>query len=48
MWYDVVSAISNLVMAAFAVIAGIYAKGQYDEAKHQRELALRQEEQRYE
>ena len=44
MWYDVVSAISNLVMAAFAVIAGIYAKGQYDEAKHQRELALRQEQ----
>lgn len=44
MWYDVVSAISNLVMAAFAVIAGIYAKGQYDEAKQQRELALRQEQ----
>ena len=44
MWCDVVSAISNLVMAAFAVIAGIYAKGQYDEAKHQRELALRQEQ----
>ena len=39
-----VSAISNLVMAAFAVIAGIYAKGQYDEAKQQRELALRQEQ----
>lgn len=48
MWYDVVSAISNLVMAAFAVIAGIYAKGQHDEDKQQRELALRQEEQRYE
>lgn len=44
MWYDVVSAISNLVMAAFAVIAGIYAKGQYDEAKQQREPALRQEQ----
>ena len=42
MWYDVVSAISNLVMA------GIYAKGQHDEDKQQRELALRQEEQRYE
>ena len=48
MWYDVVSAISNLVMAAFAVSAGIYAKGQHDEDKQQRELALRQEEQRYE
>ena len=46
--YDVVSAISNLVMAAFAVIAGIYAKGQHDEDKQQRELALRQEKQRYE
>ena len=45
---DVVSAISNLVMAAFAVIAGIYAKGQHDEDKQQRELALRQEKQRYE
>lgn len=45
MWYDVVSAISNLVMAAFAVIAGIYAKGQYDEAKQQRELALQQQQQ---
>ena len=44
MWYDLVRAISNLVMAAFAVIAGIYAKGQYDEAKQQRELALRQEQ----
>ena len=43
MWYDIMSAVSNLVMAAFAVIAGIYAKGQYDEAKQQRELALRQE-----
>lgn len=47
MWYDVVSAISNLVMAAFAVIAGIYAKGQYDEAKQQRELALRQEQEEH-
>lgn len=44
MWYDIMSAISDLVMAAFAVIAGIYAKGQYDEAKQQRELALRQEQ----
>ena len=47
MWYDVVSAISNLVMAAFAVIAGIYAKGQYDQAKQQRELALRQEQEEH-
>lgn len=44
MWYDIISACSDLVMAIAAIIALVYAIREYRIAKEQKENAQRQEE----